>query len=46
MDRNTIQKILIDFFISACLLLVLKLFNIAGFDPSETEINTNVSSSK
>jgi cell division protease FtsH len=48
MDRNTIQKILIGFFISACLFIGLKTFNIAGFNdnPSETEINTNVSSSK
>jgi cell division protease FtsH len=48
MDRNTIQKILIGFFISACLFIGLKTFNIGGFNdnPSETEINTNVSSSK
>jgi cell division protease FtsH len=48
MDRNTVQKILIGLFISACLFIGLRTFNIAGFndDPSQTEINTNVSSSR
>jgi cell division protease FtsH len=48
MDRNTIQKILIGLFISACLFIGLRTFNIAGFNdnPSQTEMNTNTSSSK
>ena len=48
MDRNTVQKILIGLFISACLFIGLRTSNIAGFndDPSQTEINTNVSSSR
>ena len=48
MDRNTIQKILIGLFISACLFIGLRTFNIAGFNdnPSQTEVNTNVSSSR
>jgi cell division protease FtsH len=48
MDRNTIQKILIGLFISACLFIGLRTFNIAGLNdnPSQTEINTNVSSSR
>jgi cell division protease FtsH len=48
MDRNTIQKILIGLFISACLFIGLRTFNIAGFNdsPSQTETNTNVSTSK
>ena len=50
MDRNTIQKILIGLFISACIFIGLRVFNIAGFNdnlPTATnEINTNVSSSR
>jgi cell division protease FtsH len=48
MDRNTIQKLLIGLFISACLFIGLRTFNIAGFNdnPSQAEINTNVSSSR
>jgi cell division protease FtsH len=44
MDRNTVQKLLIGLFISACLFIGLKTFNIAGFNdnPSQAEINTNV----
>ena len=48
MNRDTIQKILIGLFISACLFIGLRTFNIAGFNdnPSQTEMNTNTSSSK
>jgi len=48
MDRNTIQKILIGLFISACLFIGLKTFDVAGFNDSspKTEINANVSSSR
>jgi cell division protease FtsH len=44
MDRNIVQKLLIGLFISACLFMGLRMFNIAGFNdkPSQTEINTNV----
>jgi cell division protease FtsH len=44
MDRNTVQKLLIGLFISACLFIGLRTFNIAGFNdnPSQPEININV----
>jgi cell division protease FtsH len=50
MDRNTIQKILIGLFISACIFIGLKLFNVTGVientGTSKQEINTNSSSSR
>ena len=50
MDRNTIQKILIGLFISACIFIGLRVFNIAGFNDNltttTTEVNANVSSSR
>lgn len=48
MDRNTIQKILIALFLSACIFIGLRTFNVIGFneDIPKTEIATNVSSSR
>ena len=48
MDRNTIQKILIGLFLSACIFIGLKTFNITGFseNSTQTETATNVSSSR
>jgi cell division protease FtsH len=48
MDRNTIQKILIALFLSACIFLGLRTFNVIGFneDIPKTEVATNVSSSR
>ena len=48
MDRNIIQKILIGLFISACIFIGLRTFDVGGFNDnsSKTEINTNVSSSR
>ena len=50
MDRNTIQKILIGLFISACIFIGLRLSNVTDiFDNSTTprqETNTNSSSSR
>ena len=48
MDRNVIQKILIGLFISACIFIGIRTFDFGGFNenPSKTEINTNVSSSR
>jgi hypothetical protein len=48
MDRNTIQKILIGLFLSACIFIGLKTFNVIGFNenPTKPEVNTNVSSSR
>ena len=48
MDRNTIQKILIGLFLSACIFIGLRTFNVIGFNenPGKTEIATNVSSSR
>ena len=48
MDRNTIQKILIGFFLLTCLFIGLRAFNIIDFtDNSAQSIsNTNVSSSQ
>lgn len=48
MDRNTIQKILIGLFFSACIFIGLKTFNIIGFNesPTQAETVTNVSSSR
>ena len=48
MDRNTIQKILIGLFLSACIFIGLKTFNIIGFNESSTQADTvtNVSSSR
>ena len=50
MDRNTIQKILIGLFISACIFIGLRVFNIVDFNDNlpttSNEINTNVSSSR
>jgi cell division protease FtsH len=48
MDRNTIQKILIGLFLSACIFIGLRTFNVIGFNEntSRTEVTTNVSSSR
>jgi cell division protease FtsH len=48
MDRNTIQKILIALFLSACIFIGLRTFNIIGFDEEtpKSEVVTNVSSSR
>ena len=48
MDRNTIQKILIGLFISACIFIGLRIFNITGVveNSPKTEIITNSSSSR
>jgi cell division protease FtsH len=48
MDRNTIQKILIGLFLSACIFIGLKTFNVIGFNenPAKAETVTNVSSSR
>ena len=50
MDRNTIQKILIGLFISACIFIGLKLFNVTSViennSTSKPEVNTNSSSSR
>jgi cell division protease FtsH len=48
MDRNTIQKVLIGLFLSACIFIGLRTFNVIGFNdnPAEVEVATNVSSSR
>ena len=48
MDRNTIQKILIGLFLSACIFIGLRTFNVIGFNDNTTkpEVATNVSSSR
>jgi cell division protease FtsH len=48
MDRNTIQKILIGLFLSACIFIGLRTFNVIGFNenPAKSEVATNVSSSR
>jgi cell division protease FtsH len=50
MDRNTIQKILIGLFISACIFISLKLFNVTSViennNTSKPEVNVNSSSSR
>ena len=50
MDRNTVQKILIGLFLSACIFIGLKTFNIVNFgsnqNQSSSEINSNISSSR
>jgi cell division protease FtsH len=48
MDRNTIQKILIGLFFSACIFIGLRIFNVIGFNENTTksERATNVSSSR
>jgi cell division protease FtsH len=48
MDRNTIQKILIGLFISACIFIGLRTFNITGVmdNSPKTEITANSSSSR
>jgi cell division protease FtsH len=50
MNRNTIQKILIGLFISACIFIGLRIFNVTGMVDTttipKTEINTNSSSSR
>ena len=49
MDRNTIQRILIGLFISACIFIGIRVFNLAGFvndylnTPAEVNINTSSS---
>lgn len=48
MDRNTIQKILIGLFISACIFIGFRIFNIISFtnNLATTDVGTNVSSSR
>jgi cell division protease FtsH len=48
MDRNTIQKILIGLFLSACIFIGLRTFNVIRFNDNTTkpEVTTNVSSSR
>jgi cell division protease FtsH len=48
MERNTIQKILIGLFISACIFIGLRIFNVTGVmdNSSKTEITANSSSSR
>jgi len=50
MDRNTIQKILIGLFLSACIFIALRTFNVIGFNDNtnttKSEVTTNVSSSR
>ena len=48
MDRNIIQKVLLGLFVSACIFIGLRTFNVINFNEnsSTTEINTNVSSSR
>nr|YP_010133833.1 cell division protein [Fistulifera saprophila]QWM93323.1 cell division protein [Fistulifera saprophila] len=50
MDRNTIQKILIGLFLTACIFIGLRTFNVADFgfkdNQSGNEIASNVSSSR
>ena len=48
MDRNIIQKVLLGLFVSACIFIGLRTFNVINFNDSssKTEINTNVSSSR
>ena len=50
MDRNTIQKILIGLFISACIFIGLRVSNVTGImdnsNVPKQEINTNSSSSR
>ena len=48
MDRNTLQKILIGLFISACLFIGLRAFNVTNLatNTSTVEVNSNVSSSR
>jgi cell division protease FtsH len=48
MDRNTIQKILIGLFLSACIFIGLRTFNVIGLNENTTksEVATNVSSSR
>jgi hypothetical protein len=37
MDRNTIQKILIGLFLSACIFIGLRTFNVIGFNKTATK---------
>jgi len=48
MDRNTIQKILIGLFLSACIFIGLRTFNVIGFNDNtpKPEVATNISSSR
>ena len=48
MDRNTLQKILIGLFISACLFIGLRAFDVTNLAANTTtvEVNSNVSSSR
>jgi cell division protease FtsH len=48
MDRNTIQKVLIGLFLSACIFIGLRTFNVIGFNENsaKAEVATNVSSSR
>jgi len=48
MDRNTIQKILIGLFLTACIFIGLRTFNVIGFNENNAkpEVAVNVSSSR
>jgi cell division protease FtsH len=48
MDRNTVQKVLIGLFLSACIFIGLRTFNVIGFNDNtaKSEVTTNVSSSR
>ena len=48
MDRNTIQKILIGLFLSACIFIGLRTFNVIKLNdnPTKSEVSTNVTSSR
>jgi cell division protease FtsH len=48
MDRNTVQKILIGLFVSACIFIGLRIFNVTGVmdNSPKTEIIANSSSSR
>ena len=49
MDRNTLQKVLIGFFLVACIFIGLRTFNVLGVDEGQQvrqDVNANVSSSR
>ena len=48
MDRNTIQKILIGLFLTACVFIGLRTFNFTGFNDgqSKQDVGAKVSSSR
>jgi len=46
MDRNTVQKVLIGLFLSACIFIGLRTFNVIGGNKTKSEGTRNLSSSK